>query len=48
MKLKGISSIGGKIQEFLLMKRLTYIKRFFPVMPSTVNFAREENSFFTS
>ena len=48
MKLKGISPLGGKIQQFLFMKRLTYIKRFFPVVPSTVGFAREENSFFTS
>ena len=45
MKLKCFSSLGVKIQQFLFMKSLTYIKRFFPVVPNAIiGFAREINS----
>ena len=48
MKLKGISPLGVKIQQFLFMKKLTYLKLFFPVVPNTKGFARETNSPSTS
>ena len=43
MKFKGFSSLGVKPQQFLFIKRLTYIKRFVPAVPITIGFARETN-----
>ena len=48
MKLEGVSPVGIKIQQYLFMKRLTYIKRFFPVVSNMIGLARETNSPFTS
>ena len=48
MKLKGFNPLGFKIQQFLFMKRLTYIKVFFSAVPNTIYFGREANSPFIS
>ena len=48
MKLKGFSPLGVKIEQFLSMKRLTYIHRLLPAVPNTIGFARETNFSFTS
>ena len=48
MKLRGISPLGVKIQKFLFMKKLPYIKSFFPVVLNTKSFARETDSTSTS
>ena len=43
MKLKGFSPIGVTIQQFLFMKRLTYIRCFFPAVPNAIGFAKKQN-----
>ena len=48
MKLERFNPLEVKIQQFLFMKSLTYIKRSFPEVPNTIGFARETNSPFTS
>ena len=48
MKLKGFSLLGVKKQQFLFMKKLTYRKRFFTVVPNMIDFVRETHSHFTS
>ena len=46
MKLKGFSPLGVKIQQFLFMKKFTFIKQFFSlvantaVVPNAIGFAR--------
>ena len=48
MKLKGFSPLGVKIEQFLSMKRLTYIHPLLPAVPNAIGFARETNFPFTS
>ena len=48
MKLKGFSPLGVKIEQFLFMKRLTYIHPLLPAVPNAIGFARETNFPFTS
>ena len=41
MKLKDFSLLGVKKQQFLFMKKLTYRKRFFTVVPNTIDFVKK-------
>ena len=47
IKLKSSSPLVVKVQQYVFMKTLTYIKFFFPVAPNTICFSREANSPFT-
>ena len=48
IKLKGFSPLGVYIQKFLFMRKLNYIKLFFPVLRNAIGFVKEANSPFTS
>ena len=42
MKLKSFSPLGVTIQQSIFMKRLTYIRLFFPAVSNTIGFAKKQ------
>ena len=47
IKLKSSSPLVVKLQQYVFMKTLTYMKFFFPVAPNTICFSKEAYSTFT-